>query len=120
MVALNRQQQAPFYHAVRKAKIPKRVTAHTFRHSYATHLLQANYDIRTIQTKLGHSSLALINRISAITKHFLPKAQKYFYRTKDHHDLYPLRSGQDDEGGKEPAGFLKTAHACACYSTFSH
>jgi len=49
--------QESLYVAVRRAKIPKRVTAHTFRHSYATHLLQANYDIRTIQTKLGHSSL---------------------------------------------------------------
>ena len=49
--------QRALYVAVRKAKIPKKVTAHTFRHSYATHLLQANYDIRTIQTKLGHSSL---------------------------------------------------------------
>ena len=49
--------QKALYHAVRKAGITKRVTAHTFRHSYATHLLQANYDIRTIQTKLGHSSL---------------------------------------------------------------
>jgi integron integrase len=49
--------QRALYVAVRKAKIPKRVTAHTFRHSYATHLLQANYDTRTIQTKLGHSSL---------------------------------------------------------------
>ena len=43
--------------AVRKAQIAKRASAHTFRHSYASHLLQANYDIRTIQEMLGHSNI---------------------------------------------------------------
>ena len=61
--------QRAVHDAVRDAGLMKRATCHTFRHSFATHLMQAGYDIRTVQELLGHTDV----RTTMIYTHVLNK-----------------------------------------------
>ena len=58
--------------AVRKAGLVKRASCHTFRHSFATQLLEGGYDIRTVQELLGHKDV----RTTMIYTHVLNRGGK--------------------------------------------
>ena len=66
--------------AVKAAGLTKRVTLHTLRHSFATHLLENGTDIRVIQVLLGHNNLSSTARYTHVATHTIRATQSPFDR----------------------------------------
>ena len=74
--------------AARHAGLKKRVTPHTLRHSWATHLLEAGTDLRTIQMLLGHGDLET-------TAKYLHLSQKHLHTVANPLDQLRISSVQE-------------------------
>jgi site-specific recombinase XerD len=70
--------QKIYYHAKQRAGITHGQGIHTLRHCFATHLLEAGVDVRTIQMLLGHRSLDTTTRYLRITRQHLATLRRPF------------------------------------------
>jgi site-specific recombinase XerD len=92
-----RQLTRACHAAAHMAEITKRVTPHTLRHSFATHLLEQNIDIRVIQVLLGHSKLETTALYTQVASKTIREVMSPLDR------LMPLMAGTEERRHAAPA-----------------
>ncbi len=71
---------------VREAGIKKNVSPHTFRHSFATHLVEGGADLRAVQEMLGHESITTTEIYTHLDRAYLRDTLQKFHPAFQHHD----------------------------------